>query len=277
MGKKAGSTILFIEDGACSFCPHGIQYNHSLISVCYWVEPTRRLFQDQNGYCGNLGGTLAIFRDNETFNYIKSTSGSWLIADEDYWIGIEKNLTSQRFDYIDGSPLTFAQWSPDETDFKHPCVILMNWEMLPQKCTAKLKRGICSKEISTNGLHVLDKTTSVSNTADTSTASQEVTSESNGIVPNLSTTPVSLCTTTKSCTLHCTCLVDNITGVDLEIKLDILKKTLTLMKNSTNAYFRSKISVYENRTSAQGIGILGILVIVVVFLFILSLDFIPLG
>lgn len=43
------------------------------------------------------------------------------------------------------------------------------------------------------------------------------------------------------------------------------------------AYFRSKISVYENRTSAQGIGILGILVIVVVFLFILSLDFIPLG
>ena len=39
---------------------------------------------------------------------------------------------------------------------------------------------------------------------------------------------------TESCTLHCTCLVDNITGVDLEIKLDILKKTLTLMKNSTN-------------------------------------------
>ncbi|XP_033115546.1 C-type mannose receptor 2-like [Anneissia japonica] len=81
-------------------------------SYCYLFKPTDfQRYWDAEGLCAKEGGTLVTITSQEEQDFISVRAD---ILRAEMWIGLHDTATKGKFEWIDGSSLSFTNWAPGE-------------------------------------------------------------------------------------------------------------------------------------------------------------------
>uniref|UniRef100_A0A8C9WMS0 Macrophage mannose receptor 1 n=1 Tax=Scleropages formosus TaxID=113540 RepID=A0A8C9WMS0_SCLFO len=135
--RKGNSTSLIpFRSNQPSFCPsHWMQYAGN----CYYLERTKKIWQDALSACHKEGGDLASIHNVEEQSFIISQ----LKPTDELWIGLNDQKTSMLFDWSDRTHVTFTNWQVGEpthaSNMQEDCVLIRGKE-------GKWADYLCEKE-----------------------------------------------------------------------------------------------------------------------------------
>uniref|UniRef100_A0A8C9W2K6 Mannose receptor C-type 1 n=1 Tax=Scleropages formosus TaxID=113540 RepID=A0A8C9W2K6_SCLFO len=123
--KKLG--YICRKENSTSFCPsHWVQYAGN----CYYLERTKKIWQDALSACHKEGGDLASIHNIEEQSFIISQL-DYQPRDE-LWIGLNDQRRLMLFEWSDRSPVTFTKWQVDEpsqdSNTQEDCVLIQGEE-----------------------------------------------------------------------------------------------------------------------------------------------------
>ncbi|XP_048733893.2 uncharacterized protein LOC125650007 [Ostrea edulis] len=295
------NTILVVLQAYhCSSCPNDTGWiGNPDWTFCYKDMNDVEDFVTSANVCSAINTTMAMPKnDTEVQQLITFMT---MIGKKSAWIYLAKS--GFVFQWMDGMALTEESWADPEPSGDGNCVevstALLGWNDL--SCTQDKRNTICqalneitpitelvkittpTEEMTTTDLPINNTTTSTLSTSTTTTSAVSTSTTTSALFNSTTTTSALFNSTIYNTTeVNLTCYTYTVCGANRtlsvwELATLIAKRQadLTVEKSRLSSTIRRKSSAGDTRPSSVSIGVLGGIVIVIIYMFISFLDLVP--